>query len=141
MSIIMLSSLREFNSIAPTRAINRPLSKGTPEVLPYPILRRLTSPSESRAVPRSAWRRGAPAPGGAALGARGATYRLKFLYVPVCVLSVGQTKFCQHKASHSRRVASAVSLCCAASRPCWEFLKVSLYTSSHVLASAALWDK
>src|SRR5688500_4323474 len=44
-----------------------------PNALPYPILRRLSSTSHSRAAPCSAWFRGAPAGSRGALGAAIAT--------------------------------------------------------------------
>gem|GEM_PF-3161040 len=42
--------------------------QGTPAALSYPLLRRLSSPSPSRAAPRSAWLQGAPAGGGGTQG-------------------------------------------------------------------------
>ena len=42
-------------------SLQLPSPQGTPEALPYPILRRLSSTSESRAAPRSAWLRAARA--------------------------------------------------------------------------------
>jgi hypothetical protein len=39
----------------PTSPVPRLSPQGTPEALPYPILRRLSSTSESGAAPRSAW--------------------------------------------------------------------------------------
>jgi hypothetical protein len=48
-------------SSRPTSPVPRRSPQGTPEALPYPILRRLSSPSQSRATPRSAGLQAAPA--------------------------------------------------------------------------------
>ena len=46
-----------FPSSRPTSPVPRLSSQGTPEALPYPILRRLSSISESRAAPRCGCRK------------------------------------------------------------------------------------
>src|SRR5262245_45728417 len=48
-------------SSRPTSAVPRLSPRSTPEALPYPILRRLSSPSESCAAPCSAWLEATPA--------------------------------------------------------------------------------
>ncbi len=47
--------------LVPESAFPRPSPQGTPEALPYSILRRLSSTSQSHVAPCAAWRRGAPA--------------------------------------------------------------------------------
>jgi hypothetical protein len=49
---------------------SRPSPQGTPEALPYPILRRLSSTNQSHAAPLYALLRAAPAGRSGALGAR-----------------------------------------------------------------------
>jgi len=55
------SRLKSAPSSRPTSPVPRLSPQGTPEALPYPILRRLSSTSESCATPRSAWLGAAPA--------------------------------------------------------------------------------
>ena len=50
-----------FSPSLPKSPFPRPSPQGTPEALPSPILRRMSSTSQSHAAPCSAWLRGAPA--------------------------------------------------------------------------------
>ena len=61
-----------FSPSLPKSPFPRPSPQGTPEALPSPILRRMSSTSQSHAAPCSAWLRGAPAGGRGKRRGRGA---------------------------------------------------------------------
>jgi len=64
------SRLKPVPPSLPQPPFPRPSPQGTPEARPSPILGRLSSTSHSRAAPRSAWLRAAPAGAAAARWAR-----------------------------------------------------------------------